>query len=273
MKRITFNFICGIQGWSEIHYAAEIPTASQLLLVATQRLLNLNQSGFMVDCRASDMDGSKDVTTGLLSCSPQNPWPGVWGLPAGSDPAFVSSPHDFRSSVLFTVKCGVTRSLPMTIRGFADHVITNNAVDPTNVADVVNNMNLYLAALKAAGMGFRSKSGTANRAEIVSFGTQTLADPLVNFSFTGGPILKDDEIQLQSVKPFNHLNGYYRVSYIGEDGNAFLRGTSKVRALGVVEEGFTTKNTFTVLTPDTATIKRVTSRKIGLPFDVQRGRR
>jgi len=272
MKRITMAFIYGIQGWSESWYADAIPSTPQLTAVASGRLLNLNQSSFLVDVRASDMDGNKDVTTGLLSCSTVNPWPGVWGPPAGTTGDFITAPHDAQSAVLYTVKCGATHSIPLKLLGLPDEVISNNAINPASLADVENNVNIYLAAVKSAGMGFRHKSGEEGRADLVKFGTQTADDPGVNFTFTGPAPLKDQHIQLKEVKPFNYLNGEYKVAYVTE-GKVYLSGTSKIRAFGNVDSGYSVRNTFTVLLPDSAKVRRVGRRKVGLPFDVQRGRR
>lgn len=266
--KVNFFFRYKAQGWSESFYRSAAFAGSDLVLMQNYINMRMKLAATqvqLISVRQSDVNSARDVTIYPIPLAGIS---GTWVYGTDGD----TGPNQTASSVLLRLSDNAQHYRSMNLLGLPDHIIADNVIDPAEEALLNGRLNDWLGAVTSAGFTMRINSAPAISGVIDSFGPQTDAAPLVKI-VTASPLPpKDSLVQITGSKPWRLLNRMWRVAASGA-GQFSLAGSKSFQVFGEVEGGKYRVPVYTYAAIASYTTSRVSVRKTGVPFGVQRGRR
>jgi len=261
------------QGWSEEFYRnTYVPNDSLSLLsayiIARQALLATQCT--IISLRASDVNTARDVR---IFPTPVGGFPGSWAyLPVGATTPLATAPHQVDSALALRLSDGLNHFRNFGLLGLPDHVVADSIVVPAEEAMLNSRITAWLATVQALGFSMRIQLAPTVSGPIATFGTQTLESQLVKIVTPAALPANGTHVQIKTCKPFSSLNRIWKVAESGA-GQFSLVGSSKWRVFNPVESGTWQIPVYDYALISQYTISRVSTRKTGIPFGQQRGRR
>jgi hypothetical protein len=266
--KMNFFFRYGAQGWSESFYRySNFNSGDGVLLdnYINKRMKLASTQVTLISVRSSDVDTPRDVTIKDIGI---NGMDGTWVYGAAQPTA----PNQTAQAVLLRMTDGAQHYRTFNLLGIPDHIILDNMIDPDEAALLKGRLDEWQASITAASFQMRLVAQPTIFGEVQSYGVQTDAAPLVKLVTTQAPPAKGSLIQVYQSKPWKLLNRVWRVAS-STGGVIALAGSKSLQAFGEVEGGRWRVPAYSYAVLSGYTLARVSVRKTGVPFGVQRGRR
>lgn len=266
--KVNFFFRFQEQGWSESFYRSAAFSGSDNVLLdnyITKRLKLCSTTVNLLSVRQSDVNSARDVTIKDIGIGGMF---GTWVLNADDDTA----PNQTAQALLLRLSDNAQHYRSFNMLGLPDHIIGDNTVFPGEQPLLTGRLNDWMAAIQAAGFTMRINATPTISGKILGFGDQTDAAPLVKIETTDPLPPKDSLVQITGSQPWRLLNRVWRVAASG--GGVFSLARSKsYQCFGEVEGGKYKVPNYNYVSLLSYTVARVSVRRTGIPFGVQRGRR
>jgi len=266
--KVVFYFKYLEQGWSESFYRSSAFTGSDTALLdqyLNRRMKLASTEVNLISVRTSDVNSARDVEITEI------PFGGIWGSWV-YDANGNTAPNQTAQAILLRLSDGAQHYRSFQMLGLPDHVIQDNTINEDEEAILRGRLNDWRDAIAQAGFQMRINSAPTVFGLIDGYGTQTDAAPLVKILTTATLPAKGDLIQISGSQPWKMLNRTWRVAASG--GGQFSLARSKaLQVYGEVEGGKWKKPVYAYPGITSYTYGRVSVRKTGVPFGVQRGRR
>lgn len=267
--KVNFFFKYKTQGWSETFYRSAAFSGSDLVLMEAYirfRMKLASTQVTLISVRQSDVNSARDVTIYEL------PTAGISGTWVYGGEALPTGPQQTAASILLRLTDGAQHYRSFNLLGCPDHIVEDNVILPAEEALLRGRLNDWLGGITSAGFTIRINAAPVVSGVIDSFGAQTDAAPLVKINTTGALPPKDSLVQITGSKPWRLLNRTWRVAASGA-GQFSLSGSKALQVFGEVEGGKYRVPVYSYAAISAYSIARVSVRKTGVPFGVQRGRR
>lgn len=266
--KVTFYFRYQNQGWSESFYRSGPFSGSEGVLIdqyILRRMKCASTEVVLLSVRTSDVNSARDVE---ITDLPFDGVSGSWVYDANG----ATAPNQVAQAIMLRLSDGAQHYRTFSMLGLPDHVIQDNVINEDEEAILRGRLNDWRDAIAQAGFQMRIYGNSTVQGLIDGYGEQTDAAPLVKILTSAALPPKGSLIQISGSQPWKMLNRTWRVA-ASAAGQFSLARSKSLQVFGEAESGRWKLPVYLYPNITSYTFGRVSVRKTGIPFGVQRGRR